>query len=87
MIYLYNKILSGNKKEQISVQNIMGESQKHYIQLNSSNCMIYFCEFLEFEKLIYNGEKNLRLLRLRVEGGGKQAAKGIGRHLVWLHTQ
>ena len=57
MIYLYNKILSGNKKEQIIVQNIIDESQNHYIKLNSSNCMIYFCEFLEFEKLIYNGKK------------------------------
>lgn len=56
MIYSYNKILSGNKKEQINVQNNIDEFQNH-IGLSSSNYVIYFCEILEFEKSIYNEKK------------------------------
>lgn len=78
MIYSYNKILSGNKKEQINVQNNIDEFQNH-IGLSSSNYVIYFCEILEFEKSIYNEKKtNLWLPGLRVAGVETWTAKDKG---------
>lgn len=52
ILYLYNEILLCNKKkEQIDVKDSLDESQKCNFRLNSSNCMIYLYEILEFEKL------------------------------------
>lgn len=63
------------------MQNNIGRFQKHYIRLSSSNYMIYFCEILEFDKLIHNEKKQICSYLIEDGGGEKWAVKGRWRDI------
>lgn len=61
----------------------MGESQKHYIKLNTANHMIYLCESLESEKLIYGERKQVSSYWSEV-GSGEEWTARCGDFLDYL---